>query len=294
MEEIMPRRILTLSLVILFAVACRGKEKPTSQEANTVAEKSTDATTKTGAGPVADAPKGDIKPPTTYGVGERLKYKLTWNRMSVGTMEISISPKVTVAGQPAWKFHLKAGTNSFADSIYKVRLNLKSYVDDARTCSLRYQSDSTEGSRSKIKKFEFDWKKMKVHYLKNRKEDRGWRDLEAKSFDPLAMFYALREMPIDETTKELSVWVSDGKKNLNATATIVRRERVKDANDKSHDTYLVEPDLKDLKGVFEKSKDAKLQIWVSTDKYRIPVKISSKVSIGSFTATLTEHVAHDR
>jgi hypothetical protein len=64
MEEIMPRRILTLSLVILFAVACRGKEKPTTQAAKTVAEKSTNATTKS-VGPVADTPKGDIKPPKT-------------------------------------------------------------------------------------------------------------------------------------------------------------------------------------------------------------------------------------
>ena len=49
----------------------------------------------------------------------------------------------------------------------------------------------------------------------------------------------------------------------------------------------MEPDTKDLAGVFKKSKGAKLFIWVTKDAQHLPVKISSKVFIGSFTAELT-------
>ena len=38
-----------------------------------------------------------------------------------------------------------------------------------------------------------------------------------------------------------------------------------------------------------KSKDAKLQLWLSDDKYRIPVKIKSEVVVGSFSAELVKH-----
>jgi hypothetical protein len=38
--------------------------------------------------------------------------------------------------------------------------------------------------------------------------------------------------------------------------------------------------------VFKKSKDAKLQIWVTADARRIPVKIKSKVAVGSFVGEL--------
>ena len=51
----------------------------------------------------------------------------------------------------------------------------------------------------------------------------------------------------------------------------------------TYDTYLIEPELKHVGGVFEKSKDAKIQLWVTADEHRIPVKIASKVAIGHFS-----------
>jgi len=38
--------------------------------------------------------------------------------------------------------------------------------------------------------------------------------------------------------------------------------------------------------VFEKSKNAKIQVWVTADKRRMPVKIKSKVVVGSFVGEL--------
>lgn len=54
----------------------------------------------------------------------------------------------------------------------------------------------------------------------------------------------------------------------------------------TYDTYLIEPELKHVGGVFEKSKNAKIQLWVTADKRRIPVKIKSKVVVGSFVGEL--------
>ena len=39
----------------------------------------------------------------------------------------------------------------------------------------------------------------------------------------------------------------------------------------------MEPDLKDLGGVFEKSKDAQFKIWVTSDKRRIPIRIKRNI-----------------
>ena len=59
--------------------------------------------------------------------------------------------------------------------------------------------------------------------------------------------------------------------------------------DQWYETYLVEPDLKYLGGVFKKSEDAKLQIWVTTDERRVPVRIKSKLVVGSFVAELVSY-----
>ena len=48
----------------------------------------------------------------------------------------------------------------------------------------------------------------------------------------------------------------------------------------------MEPDLEHVGGVFKRSKDAKVQIWVTADERRIPVKIKSKVAVGSFVGEL--------
>ena len=54
----------------------------------------------------------------------------------------------------------------------------------------------------------------------------------------------------------------------------------------TYDTFLMEPELKHIGGVFEKSKNAKIKLWITADKRRIPVKIKSKVIVGSFVGEL--------
>ena len=53
-----------------------------------------------------------------------------------------------------------------------------------------------------------------------------------------------------------------------------------------YDTYLVIPDLEHVGGVFEKSREAKVRIWVTADERRIPVRFESEVIVGSFIAEL--------
>ena len=52
--------------------------------------------------------------------------------------------------------------------------------------------------------------------------------------------------------------------------------------------YAIEtrPEMQNLRGVFKKSPDGILRVWYSADSQRIPVKISSKVIVGSFNANL--------
>ena len=51
--------------------------------------------------------------------------------------------------------------------------------------------------------------------------------------------------------------------------------------------YLIVPDVRRAGGVFEKSKNAELLLWISADERRIPLKVVSKVWVGSFIAELT-------
>ena len=71
-------------------------------------------------------------------------------------------------------------------------------------------------------------------------------------------------------------------------AKIVKRERIRVAG-VDYDTFLAEPDLEPIGGVFKKSPHAKIQLWVTADHRRIPVRIKSRVVVGSFTADLVSY-----
>ena len=44
--------------------------------------------------------------------------------------------------------------------------------------------------------------------------------------------------------------------------------------------------MKHIGGVFRKSGDAKIELWLSTDHRRLPLKIRSKVIVGRFEGEL--------
>ena len=129
----------------------------------------------------------------------------------------------------------------------------------------------------------FDWDKKESQYVAIGEE---WKPISLlpNSFDPLSVFYAFRLNNL-KVGKALHAAVSDGKKCVMGSAEVLKRERIQ-VKGMDCDTFLVEPDLKDLGGVFEKSKDAKIKIWVTADHRRIPVRFESKVVVGSFVAEL--------
>jgi len=104
------------------------------------------------------------------------------------------------------------------------------------------------------------------------------------SFDPLSALYYTRSLALTEKA-EIRRPVTDGKKNVIGKANIIKREKITLSNG-TYDTFLIEPDIKDIGGVFKESKDAKIQVWVTTDHRRVPVKVKSEVAVGSFVGEL--------
>ena len=100
----------------------------------------------------------------------------------------------------------------------------------------------------------------------------------------MSVFYAFRFFDLKENNA-LEVPVTDGKKCVIGEAKVIRRETIK-VESGTYDTYVVEPDLKHVGGVFKKSKNAKFRIWVTADARKIPVKIESEVIVGSFVGEL--------
>jgi hypothetical protein len=79
--------------------------------------------------------------------------------------------------------------------------------------------------------------------------------------------------------------VTDGKKCVVGRLSLLGRERVK-LHGVYYDTYVMQPDMKDIEGFFEENRDAQLTLWYKTDRSSIPVKIKIEVLIGSIVCRI--------
>jgi len=225
--------------------------------------------------------------------GEKLKFKMKWGIFPAGEAVLEVLPIETINGVKSFHFVMQAKTNSFIDRIYKYRSRIDAYADLRMTRSLKYLKRTEAGKAVKEVNVQFDWEKKEAYYFRSKtkfgtkpttKYRRRRTPLLAGSFDPLSVFYYTRLLNISQN-RPIERPVTDGKKCVMASAEIIKREFIK-LNGELYDTFLVQPDLKHIEGVFSKSKDAKIYIWVTADERRIPLKIKSKVIVGSFTGEL--------
>jgi len=219
--------------------------------------------------------------------GEKLTFHLRWEFVPAGEATLTVGPMTEIDGEPAFHFIMTAESNSFLDMFYKVRDQIDSYADAAMTRSVFYKQKQREGKTKRDISVTFDWENNTAQYTredKNEKEEPI--DLLPGAFDPLGIFYFVRNSDL-ETDVSLERPVTDGKKCVIGMGHIVKRETIT-VPAGTFDTFLIEPDLKDVGGVFEKSKDANIHIWVTADRYHIPVRLQSKVVVGSFLGELTE------
>jgi hypothetical protein len=219
----------------------------------------------------------------TFFPGEKLTYCIKWGYIPAGYAYLEVLPNETWNEQPVFHFQLKARTNSFVSKIYEVSDQIDSYVSISRNRTVHYKKRVREGRTRRDITVYFNLKNQTAQY-KNFDQYKPPISIPKYTFDPLSAFYYVRLFKPDKT-KSIFASVTDGKKCVAGKVRYIKQETISVPYG-SFDTWLIEPDIKDVGGVFEKSKNAKIQIWITNDERRIPVLLRSKVIVGSFYAEL--------
>ena len=218
--------------------------------------------------------------------GEKLTYSLGWQFIVVGHATLEVLPDEEIDGKPVRSFEMKAKTGKVVGSIFKVDDILSSLAEYDVSRSLGYAKIQREGKTKRDVSVEFDWENLNALYTETIGGSSRVTPILENTLDPLSAFYFVRTQEFD-VGSVIKGPMSDGKRCKEVEIKVVGRERIK-VNGKKYDTLRLEPNLKDVGGVFEKSKDATMVIWVTDDHRHIPVKMKSKVVVGSFVAEL-EH-----
>lgn len=217
--------------------------------------------------------------------GEKMTFRVMWAFVVAGKVTIEFLPYEKFEDIDSCHFLFTARTSKFVDIFYRVRDRIESYTDENITHSLFYKKRHESHSIKEIS-VTFDWNENHARYSDGSIIGEPV-SVMPNTFDPLSVFYAFR-LFLREDNSDSKIHVSDGKKCIIGSAKIIKKEKIKVAGN-VYNTLLVEPEMENIGGVFEKSKNAKLRIWVTDDELRIPVRIKSKVKVGSFVADLISY-----
>lgn len=226
---------------------------------------------------------GQQNPNPSFQAGEKLTYQLSWEFMPVGTAVLEVLPMKILNGKPVHHFAVTVKTNAAIDKIYKVRDRIDAYADFNLTRSVLYTKKQQEGKHKRDVKVTFDWQNMTAQYT-NFGKKRDPVSIQPGTFDPVSLFYAFRLQDLRENTV-LKAPVTDGKSLIWGTAQIFAKENL-EVGIGSYETLVIEPDIKDAGGVFEHAEDAKLRVWISTDKRHIPIRVACRAPVGHFIGEL--------
>jgi hypothetical protein len=234
----------------------------------------------------AQVTRADPQRKLPFRSGEVLHYRIGWGIFDVGSATLSIKT-TELEGQPAWLMTLSSRTNAFADAFYRMRNETRSWLNPEFTRTLYYENQQNEGRRQRDVVVEFNWDESKALYTNRLDEDaqESWIPVLDGSFDPMAITYFVRSLPL-AVGETYMVPTTTGREQFVTTVKVDRIERKRFRLGRM-DAFVVSPDIKDVGGVFRRSSRANITFWFSADDARLPLRMESSVSVGSFWAELT-------
>ncbi|MFC1494408.1 DUF3108 domain-containing protein [Thermodesulfobacteriota bacterium] len=217
--------------------------------------------------------------------GEKMTFEVRWAFVVAGEVTLEFLPGEQLYSTRVNHYRYKARTSEFVDLFYKVRDTIESYTDADLNRSIIYRKKH-RGKSTKNITVTFNWDRETAQHTING-NSMPPIEISPDTFDPLSVFYAFRS-ELSDDNKEMKINLTDGKRYITAVTKIVKKETIQVAGTK-YNTILVEPRMEGVGGVFQKTKNARLRIWITDDTRRIPVRIKSKVSVGSFVADLVDY-----
>ncbi|MDR1684343.1 MAG: DUF3108 domain-containing protein [Elusimicrobiota bacterium] len=221
--------------------------------------------------------------------GESLKFKVGWSFITAGEAEIKTDKIVQTEEGPAFAVETYAQSYSVIDRVFKVRDINVSWVSGALDRSLGYWQSVREGryKRDEWLKFNYKTHDFLVHKLNNKGnlESYGGRFTGDKIWDMLSALYYVRNEPLP-LKGEVYFDIVNTSKQYPLKVIVHGKESIKVKAGK-FDCILVEPFIAG-EGIFV-SKGKSLKVWLTDDEYKMPVKMTAEVFIGSVHAELTEY-----
>ncbi len=218
--------------------------------------------------------------------GEKLTFSVKYGLISAA--EATLEAKTaSYNGTPVWSLSTKARTYPFFDKVFKVRDKVESWWDKDTLLPYKFSKNLQEGKYRQHRVHVYDHARGSSSYqrwdFKKNVYDISEMDIPDNTQDILSAFYSVRNAQLSVGNPISVNIVADGR-SMPTQIIIHRKEKLKTIFGEK-ECLVIEPKLKG-EAVFKQS--GRILIWLTNDEYKIPVRLESKITIGSFVATLQE------
>jgi hypothetical protein len=233
----------------------------------------------------AAAPAGTAAPAERqpFLPGEKFTYNVSWsNILSAGTAVMEVKAEKDKDGRDQLRFISTAATIGMLDQFYTVRDTVQSLYDPRTQLSSSYTLDQRHGKRKRKRSLLFDRDAKKATYIQDGVTEVV--DIKDHVQDALSSLYFLRTVETFTEGGTILIPINDSGKNWDVEVQVLAREKIK--------TKVGEfPTIKlktypKYEGVF--MHKGEIFIWLTDDRWRVPVLMKSTIAIGSIVADLTE------
>lgn len=218
---------------------------------------------------------------------EQLRFSIDWLFFNAGVAIIQAVP----IDQTTTELRLEACSNPVLDLIYKVRDQIitSSAYQYGEFRSLQYRYTQEEGGDFSDLSVDFSkpGKIIYVDHLEERKKKRRQVfETEIARLDMTTAFFRARQFPL-VVGENYSIPVFDKGKSYDLVVDVLRKEKIDTILGEDTPTVVIHPRLK-TDGFFKRKGE--ILIWITDDERHMPVRMTSKVSVGKVVSELTDVV----
>jgi len=224
-----------------------------------------------------------------FSPGEKISYNVRWEQFKAGTCNLKVLPLTSVNNTPVFHFQLDVSTSRFVDKLYKIRDVMEGFVFKDFSGSMLYKKTSTGKRKTKIIVSFFQEKNEAVYSDYGNRRDPV--KIPENTFDPVGSLFLMRTLDF-AVGSTLTFPVTDGKKSFFQKGKIVKKEKITTPFG-TFDAFVLLPSVTNFSGVFEKSSNPTVRVWISADEKKIPIRIQVKVVVGSIIFDLVSYKPGD-
>ena len=211
---------------------------------------------------------------------QRFEFDLKWGFVLAGH---SVLEQTDANGDTPARVESSAISADWITTFYPVRDYVRAELDDPENFyPSNYRITTREGSHEKDREVQFSRAEGKAVYIDHLKGTKKKYKIPEQVHDPLSAFFRIKGMPL-EVGRSVYINIFDSKKLWRVEVKVHRKERIT-VPAGTFDTVMIQPMMKS-EGIFDAKGN--IYIWLTDDERRIPVKVRSKITIGSMTALLT-------